>query len=80
METPMPRYFFDLKRGDETLPDEEGIELPDTETVLREARRSAKRIRPTLPERSPHQAFIVRDEAGEIVLTLDIKGSANLPD
>ncbi len=80
METPMPRYFFDLTPGDETLSDEEGIELPDIETVRREARRSAKRIRHTLPERLPDQAFIIRDEAGQIVLAVDIKGSANLPD
>ena len=75
----MPRYFFDITHGDKTFPDEEGIELPDIETVRRQARRSAKRILPTLPERSPDQTFIVRDEAGQIVLTLDIKASANLP-
>ena len=79
METPMPRYFFDLTQGDQTLPDEEGIELPDIETVRRQARRIAKRILPTLPERFPDQAFIIRDEAGQIALAVDIKASANLP-
>jgi hypothetical protein len=79
METPMPRYFFDLTRGDETSADEKGIELADVESVRQHARRSARRILPTLPEQPPDQAFIVRDEAGQIVLTLDIKASANLP-
>jgi hypothetical protein len=79
METPMPRYFFDIARGDETFPDEEGIELPDIETVQRQARRIAKRIRPTLPERLPDQAFIIRDEAGQIVLAVDIKAPRDRP-
>ena len=77
----MPRYFFNIQRGDETIIDEEGIDLPDIDAVRLEARQGAKEIlsEDLLKEVDhPHQAFIVRDETGQIVLTLDMKLSANL--
>lgn len=33
----MGRYYFDVRKGNEVLPDEEGMELPDFATVRKEA-------------------------------------------
>ena len=79
----MPKYFFNIQRGEEIIPDEEGIDLPDLDAVREEARVGAREI---LAEEvlkghiHPHQAFVVRDEAGQIALTLNFKGSLNLID
>ncbi len=37
----MPRYFFHIRDGENTIPDEEGLELADNEAAEVEARRSA---------------------------------------
>lgn len=36
----MPRYYFDIREGDDFAPDEEGIELPSLKAVQEEAARS----------------------------------------
>jgi hypothetical protein len=40
----MPRYFFNLRDGDEFVPDEEGRHFPDLQHALEEARQSARDI------------------------------------
>ena len=37
----MPRYYFDIFDGTETIRDEEGINLPGIEAAMAEARRAA---------------------------------------
>lgn len=36
----MPRYYFDLREGDELIPDDEGVELYTLKAVQEEAARS----------------------------------------
>jgi hypothetical protein len=65
----MPRYFFDIREGDEVIPDEEGMDLPDLEAAFREAAYS-------LAEMSSKEsrvvgsgmAIVVRDASGTVVL------------
>jgi len=33
----MTRYFFDIRDGDELVPDEEGVDMPDVEAAQEEA-------------------------------------------
>jgi hypothetical protein len=63
----MPRYFFfDIRDGEELVPDEEGMELPDLDAAFREAARSLAEIS---PKRSSGQmAIVVRDGSGMVVL------------
>ena len=54
----LKRYYFDLRDGNGLAPDEEGVELPDIESVQEEAalsladmaRKPAERIRGTMLE------------------------------
>ena len=36
----MPRYYFDIRDGDELIPDEEGMDLPDLKAAEIEAAHS----------------------------------------
>src|SRR5689334_6995991 len=40
----MPRYFFHVKRGQVTVLDHDGIELPSLEDAAREAQRRAQEL------------------------------------
>ena len=40
----MPRYFLHVKRGQVTVLDQEGVELPDIAAAEREATRRAEEI------------------------------------
>jgi hypothetical protein len=40
----MPRYFFHVKRGQVTVLDQDGIELPSLEDAAREAMRRAQEL------------------------------------
>jgi hypothetical protein len=60
----MRRFYFHLRAGDELVPDEEGIDLPDLSAARREATRellaeAIKDGRPEVPE-----AFVIADEEG----------------
>jgi hypothetical protein len=65
----MPRYFFDIRDGEELDQDEEGMELPDLDAAFREAAYS-------LAEMSSKgsrvvgsgMAIVVRDGSGTVVL------------
>jgi hypothetical protein len=62
----MPRYFFDIRDGEELVRDDEGMELPDLEAAFREAARSLADLS---PKRSSGQmAIVVRDGSGTVVL------------
>jgi hypothetical protein len=73
-ETPMPRYYFDLRDGEDLAVDEEGMELRDIATVQEEAARSlADMARDAV--RSPaymrgqihRMAIEVRDKTGPVL-------------
>jgi len=73
----MPRFFFNLRDGDE-LRDEEGLILADAEAVREEALRNARDI---MAEEVRHghlclkDKIEVADEAGEPVLTLPFRAA-----
>jgi hypothetical protein len=66
-EVAMGRFYFHLRAGDELMPDEEGIDLPDLSAARREAIEAARELlgeaiksgRPEVPE-----AFVIADEDG----------------
>jgi hypothetical protein len=62
----MPRYFFDIRDGEELVSDEEGMELPDLDAAFREAARSLAEISPK--GSSGQMAMVVRDGSGTVVL------------
>ena len=68
----MPRYYFDIREGDDLAPDDEGLELPSIERVQEEAARSlADMARDAV--RKPHDgadhdmAIEVRDDTGPLL-------------
>jgi hypothetical protein len=69
----MPRYYFDMREGDEIAPDEEGMELRTLQAVQEEAARAladmardAIRGRPV--DGSGHRMSIeVRDDNGPVL-------------
>jgi hypothetical protein len=69
----MPRYYFDMREGDEIVPDDEGLELDALETVQEEAARSlADMARDAIRRRNRaghhHQMAIdVRDDSGPVL-------------
>jgi hypothetical protein len=74
-ETPMRRYFFDLREGDSLAVDEEGVELASVEAVQEEAARSlaemAKEVTPGTSNNGGHpMAIEVRDDNGPIMKVL----------
>jgi hypothetical protein len=71
---PMPRYYFDLRDGDELAVDEEGVELRDTDLVQEEAARSLAdmardAVRRTTRNRelNHRMAIEVRDDHGPVM-------------
>jgi cobalamin biosynthesis protein CbiD len=71
----MPRYFFDIQDGEGVFVDDNGMELPDMETAIREARRAlADMVRDVLREQSAQEVLIrIRDGAdGPVVLSVTL--------
>jgi hypothetical protein len=72
----LKRYYFDLRDGNALAPDEEGVELPDIESVQEEAALSladmARNADRTHPKHGPGHcmAIEVRDESGPILKVL----------
>jgi hypothetical protein len=72
-EAAMRRFYFHLRNGDELLPDDEGIDLPDFSAAKREAVLAAREL---LAEaiRSDRQkipdAFVIADESGQTLDTV----------
>ena len=71
----MGRFHFHFRAGDELIPDEEGIDLPDFSAARREAIEAARELlaeaikdgRPEVPE-----AFVITDEAGRELDTVPL--------
>jgi hypothetical protein len=61
----MPRYFFDLINGEGPMRDDEGVELPDSDAVRREAAKIVTDIaRDEVPKEQAVKIVVnVRDEA-----------------
>ena len=77
----MARYYFDLREGDEIIPDEEGMELTSLARVQEEAARSlGDMARDTVRQshdRVAHRLSVaVRDDHGPVLMvvcTFDVK-------
>ena len=66
----MPRYFFNTRIGDDTIPDVEGEELRDADHAWEVAKAMIEEI---LEDQSDHPnllaaALVVTDQKGEVVL------------
>ena len=80
-EVAMRRFYFHLRAGDELVPDEEGIDLPDLSAARREAIEAARELlaeaikdgRAEVPE-----AFVIADEEGREIDTVPL--AAVLPE
>lgn len=60
----MPHYFFDVQDAEGVFVDEVGMELPDMDAAIREARRTlADMVRDALREQSS-QAVLIRIRDG----------------
>ena len=61
----MPRYYFDVQEGDQFVPDEVGLVLPDLESARDQATRALVEIaRDTLPGTFRREIAIeVKDES-----------------
>lgn len=67
----MPRFYFDVIQGEESVEDDEGTELPSIEAAERDALISAAEINRDNAKagRINTVKVQVRDEGGKIVLT-----------
>jgi len=80
-EVAMRRFYFHLRAGDELVPDEEGIDLPDFAAARCEAIEAARELlaeaikdgRAEVPE-----AFVIADEEGREIDTVPL--AAVLPE
>lgn len=65
----MMRYFFDIRQGDNFIPDDEGIELPHVEAAQMEAARSLANLVRDKVDSQPFSlmAIQVRDSDSPVV-------------
>ncbi len=63
----MPRYYFHIRDGEDFLPDEEGVELPNLKAAHREAILSARGI---IAEKILHGEVV----DGEVIEITDEEG------
>ncbi|MHB2210901.1 DUF6894 family protein [Methylobacterium sp. CM6257] len=70
-----PRFFFDVLRGEETMPDGLGAEAANLNEALTEARRVISEMADEVAEANPGQplTLIVRNSAGWVLARLPIK-------
>lgn len=71
----MPRYYFDVRDGEELFVDDDGMELPDMDTAIGEARRAlADMVRDSLRSAGPESVSIaIRDGAeGPVILSVNL--------
>ena len=79
----MPRYFFDISTPSTFLRDDVGVEFETFNEVKVEAIKGARGIMAEdLQAGRPvdHQQFEIRDDVGELVLTLRFRDVLTLPD
>ena len=67
----MPRYYFDMRVGDDIAPDEEGMELRTPQAVQEEAARTlADMARDAMrgrPDGAHQMSIEIRDDAGPVM-------------
>jgi hypothetical protein len=65
----MPRFFFNIRDGQEVDEDDEGVELPDVEAARAEALATVEELRDELRDARDIELEIT-DEAGRRLLTV----------
>ncbi|MDB5528104.1 MAG: hypothetical protein JWR51_1207 [Devosia sp.] len=71
----MPRYYFDIREGQETVTDDEGTELVDLTMARLEAANTITELaNDHIPGDGPQHyiSIIVRDETGAAVIKMDL--------
>lgn len=71
----MPRYYFHIREGSVLIPDDEGLNLTDAESAMREARESARDfvVDALMMRRAVgDQKIEVADNLGHVIGTLKI--------
>ena len=73
----MARYYFNIKDGEQIIPDPDGDELPDETAVLGNIRRTVADIlhRPDLyggAEKWVRRGFVVTDDSGRTVMKVPV--------
>ena len=66
----MPRYFFTIRGRDRFKDDHHGTNLPDVAAALSNAERKIRDLRKENEYDDPSLMMIVKDEAGQTVLSL----------
>ena len=78
-EVAMRRFYFHLRAGDELVPDEEGIDLPDFSADQREAIEAVREAEAIKDGRAEvAEAFVIADEEGREIDTVPL--AAVLPE
>jgi hypothetical protein len=63
----MARFYFHVREGEELIPDDEGVDLPDVSAARQEAVLAAREILAEAIKRGKPKvadAFVIADEAG----------------
>ena len=66
----VPRYFFTIRGRDRFKDDPHGTNLPDVAAALSNAERKIRELRKESGYNDPTLMMIVKDEAGQTVLSL----------
>ncbi len=66
----MPRYFFTLRGRNRVKDDRDGTNLPDVAAALSNAEEKIRQVRTQSAYDDPTLMMIVKDEAGQTVLSL----------
>lgn len=72
----MPRYYFHIRKGAESLPDREGVELPGPKAALHEAQDAAREILAVKVRKGEvidGDRFDVYDDLENLVFTVPFK-------
>jgi hypothetical protein len=64
----MGRFYFHIRAGDELIPDDEGVDLPDLSAAQREVLLAAREVLAEAIKTGKSEvpdAFVIADEAGQ---------------
>ena len=79
----MPRYFFHIRQGDTTIPDDEGIECESLDAVREEALQGARQIMSDAilgGELGENRTLVIKDTKGDIVHELPFQAAITQKD
>ena len=74
----MPRYFFNIRQGDQTIIDDEGVECESLDAVRDEALQSAREIMSNdfrSGAAGVDRMFVIKDSKGDIVHELPFQAA-----